>query len=140
KISPLLPGNACFFSDGFSCYLSALLEVYHTLKTFPRTGKPGRPKQPVKVRIPREGCPCFRLNPATDSGRRLPLIPRESCPCFRLNPATPPGVVEHQTTQPSPHRYRAPFSTREGGAEASTEGIAAPSPRSLTAHMGLWSE
>jgi IS1 family transposase/transposase-like protein len=40
-------GVPCFFSDGFSCYLSALLEVYHTLKTFPRTGKPGRPKQPV---------------------------------------------------------------------------------------------
>jgi transposase-like protein len=37
-----------FFSDGFSCYLPALMEVYHTLKTFPRTGKPGRPKQPVK--------------------------------------------------------------------------------------------
>jgi hypothetical protein len=34
--------------NGFSCYLSALIEVYHTLKTFPRTGKPGRPKQPVK--------------------------------------------------------------------------------------------
>src|SRR5499426_4310675 len=37
-----------FFSDGFSCYLSALIEVYHTLKTFPRTGKPGRPKHPVQ--------------------------------------------------------------------------------------------
>jgi IS1 family transposase/transposase-like protein len=41
-------GVPCFFSDGFSCYLSALLEVYHTLKTFPRTGKPGRPKRPVQ--------------------------------------------------------------------------------------------
>jgi IS1 family transposase/transposase-like protein len=41
-------GVPCFFSDGFSCYLSALLEVYHSLKTFPRTGKQGRPKQPVK--------------------------------------------------------------------------------------------
>lgn len=41
-------GVPCFFSDGFSCYLSALLEVYHTLKTFPRTGKPGRPKQPLQ--------------------------------------------------------------------------------------------
>ena len=41
-----------FFSDGFSCYLSALIEVYHTLKTFPRTGKPGRPKQPVKAPHP----------------------------------------------------------------------------------------
>jgi hypothetical protein len=36
-----------FFSDGFSCSLSALRAVYHTLKTFPRTGKPGRPTQPI---------------------------------------------------------------------------------------------
>src|SRR5215217_2379404 len=48
-------GVPCFFSDGFSCYLSALIEVYHTLKTFPRTGKPGRPKQPVKEPHPRFG-------------------------------------------------------------------------------------
>ena len=41
-------GVPCFFSDGFSCYLSALIEAYHTLKTFPRTGKPGRPRKPVK--------------------------------------------------------------------------------------------
>jgi hypothetical protein len=41
-------GVPCFFSDGFSCDLSALIEVYHTLKTFPRTGKPGRPRKPVK--------------------------------------------------------------------------------------------
>jgi hypothetical protein len=33
-------GVPCFCSDGFSCYLSALIEVYHTLKTFPRMGKP----------------------------------------------------------------------------------------------------
>jgi IS1 family transposase/transposase-like protein len=45
-------GVPCFFSDGFSCYLSALLEVYHTLKTFPRTGKRGRPKEPVKAPHP----------------------------------------------------------------------------------------
>ena len=42
-------GVPCFFSDGFSCYLSALMEVYHTLQTFPRTGKPGRPKKPAKA-------------------------------------------------------------------------------------------
>jgi hypothetical protein len=42
-------GVPCFFSDGFSCYLSALREVYHTLQTFPRTGKPGRPKKPAKA-------------------------------------------------------------------------------------------
>jgi hypothetical protein len=40
-------GVPCFVRDGFSGYLSALIEVYHTLKTFPRTGKPGRPKRPV---------------------------------------------------------------------------------------------
>ena len=45
-------GVPCFFSDGFSCYLSALIEVYHTLKTFPHTGKPGRPQQPVKEPLP----------------------------------------------------------------------------------------
>jgi transposase-like protein/IS1 family transposase len=41
-------GVPCFFSDGFSCYLSALIEIYHTLKTFPSTGKRGRPKKPIK--------------------------------------------------------------------------------------------
>jgi IS1 family transposase/transposase-like protein len=41
-------GVPCFFSDGFSCYLSALIEAYHTLKTFAPTGKRGRPKQGVK--------------------------------------------------------------------------------------------
>ena len=40
-------GVPCFFSDGFSCYLSALIEVYHAIKTFARTGKPGRPRKPV---------------------------------------------------------------------------------------------
>ena len=41
-------GVPVFFSDGFSSYLPALLAVYHQIKTFPRTGKPGRPKNPVK--------------------------------------------------------------------------------------------
>ena len=41
-------GVPVFFSDGFSSYLPALLAVYHQLKTFPKTGKPGRPKHPVK--------------------------------------------------------------------------------------------
>ncbi len=41
-------GVPCFFSEGFSCYLSALIETYHTLKTFEPPGKRGRPKQPVK--------------------------------------------------------------------------------------------
>ncbi len=41
-------GVPCFFSDGFSCYLPALIECYHTIKTFPKTGLRGRPKNPVK--------------------------------------------------------------------------------------------
>ena len=45
-------GVPVFFSDGFSSYLPALQEVYHQLKTFPRTGKPGRPKKPVKEADP----------------------------------------------------------------------------------------
>ena len=48
-------GVPCFFSDGFSCYLPALLEVYHTLKTFPRTGKPGRPYATGQGAPPRAG-------------------------------------------------------------------------------------
>ncbi len=44
----IVMGVPFFFSDGFSCYYNALLEYYHQLKVFPRTGKPGRPKQPVK--------------------------------------------------------------------------------------------
>lgn len=41
-------GVPCFFSDGFSCYLPALIECYHKIKTFPKTGLRGRPKNPVK--------------------------------------------------------------------------------------------
>lgn len=40
-------GVPCFFSDGFSCYLPALIAVYHQIKEFPRTGKRGRPRQPI---------------------------------------------------------------------------------------------
>jgi hypothetical protein len=41
-------GVPCFCSDGCSCYLAALIAVYQALTTFPRTGTPGRPKQPLK--------------------------------------------------------------------------------------------
>lgn len=47
-IATVVSGVPCFFSDGFSCYLAALIEVYHRLITFPRTGKPGRPRKPIK--------------------------------------------------------------------------------------------
>lgn len=41
-------GVPCFFSDGFSCYLQALIEYYHKIKSFPKTGRKGRPKNPKK--------------------------------------------------------------------------------------------
>lgn len=43
----VVKGMPCFFSDGFSCDLMALLACDHTLTTFARTGKRGRPKHPV---------------------------------------------------------------------------------------------
>lgn len=39
-------GIPAFFSDGYTCYLTALIAFYHTVVTFPRTGRPGRPKGP----------------------------------------------------------------------------------------------
>jgi len=44
----IVVGVPCFFSDGFSCYYKALVACYHQIQIFPRTGKQGRPKEPVK--------------------------------------------------------------------------------------------
>jgi len=41
-------GVPCFFSDGFSSDLPALVAVYHQIKVFARTGKRGRPRKPVQ--------------------------------------------------------------------------------------------
>lgn len=47
-IALIVSGIPCFFSDGFTCYLNALVEVYHRIKNFPPTGKAGRPKKAIK--------------------------------------------------------------------------------------------
>jgi IS1 family transposase/transposase-like protein len=75
-------GVPCFFSDGFSCYLSALIEVYHTLKTFPRTGKPGRPKQPVKE--PHPELVYGQVIKNKQKGRLQELVYRVRCGAKRL--------------------------------------------------------
>src|SRR5215468_5445877 len=75
-------GVPCFFSDGFSCYLSALLAVYHTLKTFPRTGKPGRPKQPVKE--PHPELVYGQVIKKKQKGRLQELVYRVRCGAKRL--------------------------------------------------------
>jgi IS1 family transposase len=37
-------------SDEYPAYKAAILEAYGVEKVFPRTGRPGRPRKPVKVR------------------------------------------------------------------------------------------
>jgi IS1 family transposase len=75
-------GVPCFFSDGFSCYLSALIEVYHTLKTFPHTGKPGRPKQPIKE--PHPDLVYGQVVKKKRQGRLQELVYRVCCGSQRL--------------------------------------------------------
>jgi IS1 family transposase/transposase-like protein len=76
-------GVPCFFSDGFSCYLSALIDVYYTLKTFPRTGKPGRPKQALKE--PHPDLVYGQVIKKTRKGRLQELIYRVCCGSKRLD-------------------------------------------------------
>src|SRR5215831_11857146 len=75
-------GVPCFFSDGFSCYLSALIDVYHTLKTFPRTGKPGRPKHPLKE--PHPDLVYGQVIKKKGKGRLQELLYRVCCGSKRL--------------------------------------------------------
>jgi IS1 family transposase/transposase-like protein len=39
-------GIPVFFSDGFTCYLAALIAAFHVVTTFARTGRRGRPRKP----------------------------------------------------------------------------------------------
>jgi len=40
-------GIPAFFSDGFTCYLAALIAAFHVVTTFAHTGKRGRPRKPL---------------------------------------------------------------------------------------------
>jgi IS1 family transposase/transposase-like protein len=42
-----IAGIPAFFSDGFTCYLAALIAAFHVVTTFARTGKRGRPRKPL---------------------------------------------------------------------------------------------
>ena len=75
-------GVPYFFSDGFSCDLSALIEVYHTLKIFPRTGKPGRPRKPVKE--PQPDLVYGQVIKKKRQGRLQELVSRVCCVAKRL--------------------------------------------------------
>lgn len=75
-------GVPCFFSDGFSCYLPALIAIYHTLKEFPRTGKPGRPKKPVMEAHP--DLAYAQIVKQKQNGRLKTLSQRVVCGAARL--------------------------------------------------------
>jgi transposase-like protein len=75
-------GVPCFFSDGFSCYLPALLAVYHTLKEFARTGKRGRPQNPVKE--PHPDLVYAQIIKQKEQGRLKSLTQRVVCGRERL--------------------------------------------------------
>ena len=82
RTAQVVLGVPCFFSDGFSCYLPALIECYHTLKTFARTGKPGRPKNPVKEADP--DLVYAQVIKDKEGGRLKSLTQRVLCGAARL--------------------------------------------------------
>lgn len=47
RTAAIVCGVPCFFSDGFSSYLPALIAVSHQIREVARTGKRGRPRNPV---------------------------------------------------------------------------------------------
>jgi transposase-like protein len=75
-------GVPCFFSDGFSSYLPALVAVYHQMKAFARTGKRGRPRQPVQE--PHPDLVYAQLIKHKQRGRLLALTERVCCGAARL--------------------------------------------------------
>lgn len=78
----IVMGVPCYFSDGFSCYYNALLEFYHQLKVFPKTGKRGRPKQPVKE--PHPDLVYAQVIKEKKKGRLIGISPRIRCGAERL--------------------------------------------------------
>jgi hypothetical protein len=75
-------GVPCFVSEGFGGSLSALSAVSHPLKTFPRTGKPGRPKPPVKE--PHPALVYGQVMKKKQKGRLPELVSRVRCGAQRL--------------------------------------------------------
>ncbi|XCN74336.1 MAG: hypothetical protein Q3M24_06210 [Candidatus Electrothrix aestuarii] len=82
KTAEMVKGVPCFFSDGFSSYLSALIAVYHQIVTFPHTGKKGRPKEPVEE--PHSDLVYGQIIKEKKSGRLKALKTRVLCGAERL--------------------------------------------------------
>lgn len=75
-------GVPCFFSDGFSSDLPALVTVYHQVKEFARTGKRGRPRKPVQE--PHPDLVDAQLIKHKQRGHLLALTERVCCGAVRL--------------------------------------------------------
>ncbi len=75
-------GVPCFGSAGCSCDLAALIAGSHTLKPFPRSGKPGRPKQPVKE--PHPDVVYGQVVKKKPQGRLQELVSRVRCGAKRF--------------------------------------------------------
>ena len=78
----MVKGIPSFFSDGFSCYLTALIAVYHCIKTFKRTGKPGRPRKPILK--PDKDLVYAQVVKVKKQGRLIELQERVLCGAKRL--------------------------------------------------------
>lgn len=75
-------GIPCFFSDGFSAYLPALVAVYHQIRAFARTGKKGRPRNPVME--PHPELVYAQVVKEKEQGRLKSLTERILCGAQRL--------------------------------------------------------
>ena len=80
----LVVGIPCFFSAGFSTYLPALLEGDPVLQEFARTGKRGRPQNPLKATHP-ELVSAQGIT-EKENGRLKNLTQRVLCGAARLKP------------------------------------------------------
>lgn len=82
RTAAIVLGIPCFFSDGFSCYLPALIECYHVLKEFAHTGKRGRPKNPIQE--PHPDLVYAQIIKEKEQGRLKTLTQRVLCGAERL--------------------------------------------------------
>ncbi len=78
----IVMGVPCYFSGGFSCSYNVLLEYYHQLKVFPKAGKPGHLRLPVKE--PHPNLVYAQIVKEKKKGRLVGITNRIRCGAERL--------------------------------------------------------
>lgn len=78
----VVTGVPCFFSDGFSCSVAALVAIYHQSTAVTRTGKRGRPRKPGVE--PHPDLVYAQVVTQTRQGRLHTLTQRVQCGTARL--------------------------------------------------------